>query len=155
MVTQRGQLVARPIDGAGDYVNVLPSVIGTFNLRANLVARAAWTGALGRPEFDALAPRAQLGIEDNPTIGTIGSLSIGNPDLRSRQSNNFDASIEWYFDQGAMLSLAGFRKNIRNEIIPAPDEAVHQLRRSRARSTIASTSTRRSTPRRRTYRASS
>jgi len=120
MVTQGARLNARPLDGAGSYTNVLPSVIGTFNLRANLVARAAWTGALGRPEFDALAPRAQLGIEDNPTLGTIGSLSIGNPDLRARQSNNFDGSIEWYFDRGAMLSLAGFRKNIRNEIIPAP-----------------------------------
>jgi TonB-dependent receptor len=120
MVTQGGQLVARPIDGSGDYTNVLPSVIGTFNLHRSLVARAAWTGALGRPEFDALAPRAQLGIEDNPTIGTIGTLSIGNPDLKARQSNNFDGSIEWYFSQGSLLSAAGFRKNIRNEIIPAP-----------------------------------
>src|SRR5262245_65667025 len=120
MVTQGARLIARPLDGAGSYTNVLPSVIGTFNLRANLVARAAWTGALGRPEFDALAPRAQLGIEDNPTLGTIGSLSLGNPDLKARQSHNFDGSIEWYFSQGSLLSAAVFRKNIRNEIIPAP-----------------------------------
>jgi TonB-dependent receptor len=120
MVTQGTQLLARPIDGSGDYTNVLPSIIGTFNLSRNLIARAAYTGALGRPEFDALAPRAQLGIEDNPTLGTIGTLTIGNPDLKARQSNNFDGSIEWYFDQGALLSAAVFRKNIRNEIIPAP-----------------------------------
>lgn len=120
MVTEGSSLVARPNEGSGNYTNVLPSIIGTFNLRKDLVARAAWTGALGRPEYDALAPRATLGIEDNPSIGTIGSLSIGNPDLKARQSNNFDGSIEWYFDQGAILSLAAFRKNIRNEIIPAP-----------------------------------
>ena len=120
MVTQGARLLARPIDGSGGYTNVLPSIIGTFNLRRNLIARAAWTGALGRPEFDALAPRAQLGVEDNPTLGTIGSLSIGNPDLKARQSNNFDSSLEWYFDEGAMVSVAAFRKNIRNEIIPAP-----------------------------------
>jgi TonB-dependent receptor len=120
MVTQGGQLVSRPIDGSGDYTNLLPSVIGTFNLRRDLIVRAAYTSALGRPEFDALAPRAQLGIEDNPTLGTIGSLSIGNPDLKARQSHNFDGSIEWYFSQGSLLSAAAFRKNISNEIIPAP-----------------------------------
>lgn len=120
MVTRGGQLVAQPIDGAGNYTNVLPSVIGTYNVRRNLVARAAWTGAVGRPEFDALAPRAQLGVDDNPTIGTIGSLTIGNPDLKARQSNNFDGSLEWYFDEGAILSMALFRKDIINEIIPAP-----------------------------------
>jgi TonB-dependent receptor len=120
MVTQGGQLVARPTDGSGHYTNVLPSVIGTFNLRRDLIARAAYTSALGRPEFDALAPRAQLGIEDNPTLGTIGSLSIGNPDLKARQSHNVDASLEWYFSQGSLVSAAAFRKNIRNEIIPAP-----------------------------------
>jgi TonB-dependent receptor len=120
MVTQGTSLTARPVDGSGSYTNVLPSIIGTFNLRRSLIARAAWTGALGRPEFDALAPRSQLGIEDNPTIGTIGTLTIGNPDLKARQSHNVDGSLEWYFDQGSLLSLAAFRKNIRNEIIPAP-----------------------------------
>lgn len=98
MVTQGSRLLAQPIDGSGRYTNVLPSIIGTFNLRRDLVARAALTGALGRPEFDALAPRAQLGIDDNPTLGTIGSLSIGNPDLKARESYNLDGSIEWYFD---------------------------------------------------------
>jgi TonB-dependent receptor len=120
MVTQSGRLVAEPTRGSGDYINLLPSVIGTFNLRRDVVVRAAYTSALGRPEFDALAPRAQLGIEDNPTLGTIGVLSIGNPDLKARRSHNFDGSIEWYFSQGALLSAAAFRKNISNEIIPAP-----------------------------------
>lgn len=122
MVTRGTALEARPVDGAGSYVNVLPSVIGTFTLPGNLVARAALTGAVGRPEFDALAPRSRLGIEDNPTIGTIGSLSIGNPDLKARRSRNLDASLEWYFDEGSVLSAAVFRKDISNEIIPAPTE---------------------------------
>ncbi len=122
MVTTGTRLEARPVGGTGSYTNVLPSIVSTFNLRRNLVARAAWTSAVGRPEFDALAPRSRLGIEDNPTIGTIGTLSIGNPDLRARQSANLDASLEWYFDEGALLSVALFRKDITNEIIPAPTQ---------------------------------
>src|SRR6185312_9658543 len=104
----------------GAYTNVLPSIVSTITLTRDLIARAAYTSAVGRPEFDALAPRAQLGIDDNPTLGTIGTLSIGNPDLKARQSHNFDGSLEWYFSQGSLLSAAAFRKNIRNEIIPAP-----------------------------------
>jgi TonB-dependent receptor len=86
------------------------------------VARAAWTNAVGRPEFDAIAPRSQLGIADDPVIGSIGSLSIGNPDLEPRQSSNLDVSLEWYFDQGSLLSIAAFRKDISNEIIPKPTQ---------------------------------
>jgi TonB-dependent receptor len=122
MVTKGSQLLATPVDGSGDYTNWLPSIVTTFNLRTNLVLRAAWTSALGRPEYDALAPRSRLGIEDNPTIGTVGALTIGNPDLKARQSNNLDASLEWYFDEGSILSAAFFRKDISNEIIPAPTQ---------------------------------
>jgi TonB-dependent receptor len=122
VVTQGGRLSALPIDGSGDYVNVLPSLVSTIELRRDLVARAAVTTAVGRPEFDAIAPRAQLGIADDPVIGSLGSLSIGNPDLKPRQSRNLDASLEWYFDEGSLLSIAGFRKDITNEIIPKPTE---------------------------------
>ncbi len=122
MVTKGTQLQATPVEGSGDYTNWLPSIVTTFNLRTNLVLRAAWTSALGRPEYDALAPRSRLGIEDNPTTGTIGSLTIGNPDLKARQSSNLDASLEWYFDQGSIVSAAFFRKDIANEIIPAPTQ---------------------------------
>ena len=79
-------------------------------------------------------------------IGTIGTLSIGNPDLKARHSHNFDGSLEWYFDEGAMLSVAAFRKNIRQRNHPGADEAVAPITRSRDRPSIASTSTRRSTP---------
>jgi TonB-dependent receptor len=125
MVTRGGSLVAEPVTGKGRYTSWLPSLVTALDLRRDLTLRAAVTTALGRPEFDVLAPRAQLGIEDNPTIGTIGRLTIGNPDLQARHSWNYDASLEWYFDEGALLSVAVFRKDISDEIIPAPTR-IHQ-----------------------------
>ena len=77
---------------------------------------------MGRPEFDAIVPTSVLTIADNPVIGSIGTLSIGNPDLEARASSNLDMSLEWYFDEGALLSAAVFRKDITNEIIRAPTE---------------------------------
>lgn len=120
IVSRGGQLGVVPASGSGAYVNVLPSLVAAVNLRPNLVGRAAFTTAIGRPEYDAIAPRSQLNVEDNPTIGTIGTLSIGNPDLKARTSRNFDASLEWYFSSGSLLSVSAFRKDISNEIIPAP-----------------------------------
>jgi TonB-dependent receptor len=120
MVNQGGRLAARPVDGDGNYTNVLPSVNAALDLGRDLIARAAYTRRVGRPEFDALAPRSQLGIEDNPGLGTIGSLTIGNPDLAARESDNGDLSLEWYFRPGSLASVAYFRKDITNEIIPAP-----------------------------------
>src|SRR5262249_52543218 len=111
MVTKGTNLVAEPVSGSGSYTSVLPSLVTSFDLRRNLVLRGAVTRALGRPEFDAIAPRAQLGIEDNPTLGTIGRLSIGNPELKARHSWNYDTSLEWYFDEGSLVSIAVFRKD--------------------------------------------
>lgn len=117
-------LRAQPISGSGSYTSWLPSVVATVDLRRNLIARAAFTTAVGRPEYDAIAPRARLGIEDNPTLGTIGTLSIGNPELKARQSRNLDAALEWYLDEGSLLAVSVFRKDISNEIIPAPTKIV-------------------------------
>ncbi len=122
MVTQGGSTVALPVTGSGSYTSWLPSIIATFGLRSDLIARAAVTTGLGRPEYDALAPRSRLGIEDNPTIGTIGSLSISNPDLKARSSWNYDVSLEWYFQEGSLAAISVFRKDISDEIIPAPTQ---------------------------------
>jgi len=122
LVGEGASRVARPIDGSGAYTNVLPSIVAAIDLRRDLLLRAAFTTAVGRPEYDALAPRSQLSVEEHPSLGTIGSLSIGNPDLKARTSNSVDVSLEWYFDTGALLSVAAFRKDISNEIIPAPTQ---------------------------------
>jgi TonB-dependent receptor len=122
ILQQGSQLTHQPISGSGAYTTWLPSILATFDLRRDVIARAAFSTAVGRPEYDAIAPRARVGIEDNPTIGTIGVLSIGNPDLEARESRNYDASLEWYFDDGSLLAISVFRKDISNEIIPAPTQ---------------------------------
>lgn len=127
IVNEDGESVARPISGEGGYTNVLPSVIGTVDLREDVIVRAAYTKSIGRPEFDVLAPRSALDIELDPTVGTIGTLSIGNPDLKARSSNNLDLSLEWYFDEGSLLAIALFYKDISNEIVPAPEQRLENF----------------------------
>ncbi len=125
MVDDGTDLTAVPISAGGSYTNVLPSLIFTAELPHEMVFRAGFSTAIGRPEFDALAPRSSLSVEDSPTLGTVGTLSIGNPNLEARESNNYDLSLEWYFDEGSLLSIALFYKDISNEIIGAPTERLN------------------------------
>lgn len=127
MVDDGTALTAVPISAGGSYTNVLPSLILTAELPHEVVFRAGFSTAIGRPEFDALAPRSSLSVEDSPTLGTVGTLSIGNPNLEARESNNYDLSLEWYFDEGSLLSIAVFYKDISNEIIGAPTERLNNF----------------------------
>jgi len=40
------------------------------------------------------------------------TLTIGNPQLKPFRATNLDASIEWYFAPGGLISIAGFQKEI-------------------------------------------
>ncbi|TQV81362.1 TonB-dependent receptor [Exilibacterium tricleocarpae] len=110
-------LTAIPISQSGNYTNLLPAVIYRVNLEDDLVLRAAWTNTLGRPDFNQIAPISSLSRE-----GSEGALFIGNPDLEARESANFDLSLEYYFAQDALLSLAVFYKDIDNFIVERSEQ---------------------------------
>lgn len=96
----------------GSYGRLLPSVNASFDVIDNVRLRAAYSRSLGRPRFDDLAPRGQ----SIDTRGTTPVVSRSNPDLKPRQSDNFDFTAEWYFDGGeGIFSVGAFYKNIKNE----------------------------------------
>lgn len=107
----RGTTSATRVNSDGDYTEVLPAVL--VNLRPNdaWVFRAAVTRALGRPGYDQIAPRSTFGEN-----GTIGTLTIGNPDLVARKSWNYDAAVEWYPGRLTALTASIFYKDISDEL---------------------------------------
>ncbi len=95
------------------YAYWLPSAIGRLNLTDNLVLRAGYGRTIGRPNFDDYARTESIGVPDSGNI----SISRGNPNLRPRQADNYDLSLEYYFDNGAsLLSVAAFHKDVRDMI---------------------------------------
>ncbi len=99
-------------DGStGSYGNFLPSALLNYDLTDNLKARVSYARAVGRPNPGDLTPA----LED--FSGSTLTVNGGNPELEARLSDNFDVSIEYYFDDGAsLLSAAIFHKSIDNEI---------------------------------------
>lgn len=107
------------VERTSSYDNWLPSITGYYNITDNLRLRASWFKAVGRPNPIDLAG------SESVTVGGDGTpqLSRGNPDLRARQADSFDAGIEYYFpgNQG-LISAAVFHKDINNEIFRFQDE---------------------------------
>ena len=58
-------------------------------------------------------------VADNATIpadGTLGTITVANPNLKPEQSLNFDGELAYYTDSGGRLSVAYWRKYVTNQI---------------------------------------
>lgn len=106
--------VATRINDGGDYVTITPSIIANYRPSEAFVFRAAVTRALGRPDFDIIAPRSTVTDDGGP----IATVNIGNPDLDPRTSWNYDLSAEWYPNRFTALTVGLFYKDISDELVP-------------------------------------
>ena len=97
------------------YDYLLPSVIATYDLGRGVLVRAGYSKTIGRPNFSYYAISESISLPDDSEENTI-SITRGNTDLKPRTSNNFDVSLEWYMGRGSMLSVAMFKKDIKNLI---------------------------------------
>ena len=78
----------------------------------SLVLRAAVTRAIGRANYEQLAPTTVVNASDN-------GVTRGNPALRPLTSTNYDLAGEYYIGRKGILSIAGFYKTIENPIYTA------------------------------------
>ncbi|AOL95698.1 TonB-dependent receptor [Porphyrobacter sp. LM 6] len=101
------------------YDDWLPSANVNFGLSKDLVARVAYSRTLGRPALTQISPGLELTRSDvDPDFAGFGV--AGNPFLNPVHSDNFDTSLEWYYDKGSYLSVAAFIKNIDTTIFRDP-----------------------------------
>ena len=83
----------------------------SFNLHLTDALQLRLVGAktVSYPGFGQLNPSLSL----NPgTINRAGAASSGNPDLKPIKSNNYDASLEWYFAPAGYVSAGVFYRDI-------------------------------------------
>ncbi len=96
--------------GHQSYTNVFPGINAKYDFGNDLVARAAVTTSIGRPNYPDLAP--YVVVEDD----TVPNVTMGNPDLKALKAVNYDASLEYYPTPGAIFSAGAFHKSIDNPI---------------------------------------
>ena len=102
------------------YDHLLPSISITIEPVEDVNVRAAWSKTIARANYANL----QQGISGiggpvgGPTIltGTNGGATNGNVGIRPIESNNFDLSVEWYYDEASYASIGFFDKRVPNFI---------------------------------------
>jgi TonB-dependent receptor len=110
---------SQPVSARNDFTNVLPSLNLRFHLTPKLQARIAVAKAIARPDFSQLQAYTQLSsaIDSGTEIQNFTGTGSGNPYLRPTKSNQFDATLEWYFAPTGSLTFAAFDKDLSDVVI--------------------------------------
>ncbi|WP_169336719.1 TonB-dependent receptor [Woodsholea maritima] len=113
-VPGRDLFIPQEIDGGYDFLK--PSALFMYDVSEDLRFKAAFSQTLGRPNPDQVATSGEkVSIND---VGEMTAVTRGNPDLRPRQSNNYDLSLEYFFDgEESLFSIGFFHKDISDEIV--------------------------------------
>ena len=82
--------------------------------------RFAAARVLSRPDLDVIVPTTTV----NANVRTINS---GNPEVDPYLADQFDVSLEWYFNQESLLSLALFYKDVKNFIVSTTSTETHTV----------------------------
>lgn len=102
--------VERGAYAKSSYDGTYPSVTATYNITDNLLLRAAYDRAVGRPDLANLVPNVTL--PDSTLPGQ--TIAVSNPLLAPEQANNYDLSLEYYFKHVGVVSVGVFRKDFSN-----------------------------------------
>ncbi len=113
--------VVTPRSESGSYDFLLPRINIVADVREDLVIRMGWGKDIRRPDFDDLSTSVSFSTSPNPAV------AIGNPGLEPEEVESFDISVEWYFAEGAVVSLGYFNKkrdglHVRTQDDPVEDQ---------------------------------
>jgi iron complex outermembrane receptor protein len=94
----------------GGYTKSFPSAHLSHDITSDLKARLSWSTSFGRPPLNSTLP--------NETVSEInGTLTTNNPNLLPQVAENWDASLEYYFEPVGSLSVGWFHKTIEDYIV--------------------------------------
>jgi TonB-dependent receptor len=96
-------------EGKNDYLNILPGIHLRHQLFKDTPLRISFNRTLARPNYNDLAPFV---LQDTTAL----TISKGNPALKVTTSNNFDVSLEHYFQNVGIASAGFFYKRLGNYI---------------------------------------
>ena len=103
----------------GENRDVFPGLHFKYTPIKNLIARLSYATNVGRPSIGQLIPVTTVN-DDSQTI------SSSNPSLKAQKANNFDFSLEYYFEPAGVVSAGFFLKEISRFIYSAGGTIVPQ-----------------------------
>ena len=92
------------------YNDWLPSLNVRYNLTDDVIARFAAARVMSRPTLGTLSPSTTVNAN-------VRSITINNPNVDPYLADQLDLSLEYYLDNGGLLSAALFYKDVKNFVV--------------------------------------
>lgn len=104
----RADYVGR-LENKAKYNSVFPGLHLKYETPGGLVARASHSNGIGRPDFGSIMPNSTVSF-------AAQTITFSNPALKPQYSENYDISLEYYFEPVGLLSIGAFSKEISDFI---------------------------------------
>lgn len=105
--------------GSATTKQFLPSLDISLEVTDDIITRASYARSLARPSIGAM--RSTRDFVGNPKIGQRKIIS-GNPGLSPYIADNFDLSLEYYYDEGSYASIGYFKKVVDNFLVDSTED---------------------------------
>lgn len=98
------------------YSGIYPSLHLNWSATERLMVRGAYARTYGRPNLGDIIPNTSLAQDDPANDGDLafGRITYSNVGLKPWTAHNYDLSVEYYTDQGGVLSTGIFLKEVSN-----------------------------------------
>jgi hypothetical protein len=96
-----------------EYLRLFPSLNASYNVRENLIARAAYYQSVGRPNFIQYSGGITLPNLEEPPANN-NRITVDNAAIKAWQAQTFNFRLEQYFEGVGQLSVGAFRREIEN-----------------------------------------
>ncbi|MEN0038330.1 MAG: TonB-dependent receptor [Cellvibrio sp.] len=94
-----------------NYSDTLPALNLKIEPMEDVVLRASYSEGISRAGLGSIVPAVSVGV-----AGTNLNISGANPLLEPTKAKSYDLGGEWYFGEGALVSLTLFKKEIESHI---------------------------------------
>ncbi len=96
-----------------EYLRLFPSLNAAFNLRENLIVRAAHYTSIGRPDFNQYAGGLTLPDTESPA-SRANLITVNNAAIKPWSAESSNVRLEYYFQGVGQISLGAFRRDFKN-----------------------------------------
>lgn len=119
------------------------SLSTVYKVTPKIDVKLAWSRSFGLPALEngtagLVSSSGQFQINENVPIaadGTVGTITVANPNLKPQTANSWDGEVSYYTDKGGKLSAAYYIKDVTDQITsystysgtPGFDEVVSAL----------------------------
>lgn len=108
------------------YDNLLPNMDFDISFTDQLTGRFSYSKTIARAGLGSLAAASSgFGTNGATLNGAKPSANVSNPRLLPLESNNFDLTLEWYFDDTSYISTGLWEKRVNNFVGTGQEDRTH------------------------------